>query len=181
MRKERFEAITDAILAIIATLMLLEIKLGDLSDGSIHRFIGQVLIYIVSFTYIAILWLNHHNMFRHVESVDTKTIWINFWLLFSTSLIPLATATLDESFFNQRSHMFFGTVLAAVLLFYSLLEERVYKSTKHKYNDANRKMNWISTLIFVASVPLSCISIYLSSVIFVLVPFSYLLLPNKVK
>ncbi|SDD70950.1 TMEM175 family protein [Niabella drilacis] len=104
MRKERFEAITDAILAIIATLIVLEIKLGDLSNEGIHRFVVQILIYVVSFTYIAILWLNHHNMFRYVEKANAKIIWINFWLLFSTSLIPLATATVNESFFNHRSH-----------------------------------------------------------------------------
>jgi len=181
MKKERFEAIMDAILAIISTLMVLEIKIGALTTLNIHHFIAQIMIYVVSFTYIAILWLNHHNMFRHVELVDNKTIWVNFWLLFSTSLIPLATLTIDENFFDTKSHIFFGSILAVVLFFYSLLEERVYKISRHKYNDTNRKMNWMSTLIFVASIPLSYVSIYLSAAVFVLVPFSYLLLPNKAK
>lgn len=181
MRKERFEAITDAILAIISTLMMLEIKLGDLSNAAIHRFILQVVIYAFSFTYIAILWLNHHNMFRYVEKADIKTIWINFWLLFSTSLLPLATATIDEDFFNQRSHMFFGAVLTLIFIFYSLLEEFAYKISKHRYNRTNRKMNWISTIIVAASVPLSFVSIYISAAIFILIPLSYLLLPNKDK
>ncbi|HNL83826.1 MAG TPA: TMEM175 family protein [Chitinophagales bacterium] len=179
MRKERFEAISDAVLAIIATLMVLEIKVGDLTDASLKQFVFQLLVYAVSFAYIAILWINHHNMLRHVEKIDMKIVWVNFWLLFFTSLIPLATSTINEEFYNTRSHLFFGSVLTVVVLFYSILEELVYKITKHKYNESNRKMNWLSMCVFALSIPLSYVSIYISSAIFILIPFSYFILPKK--
>lgn len=179
MRKERFEAITDAVLAIVITLMVLEIKITDLSTEKVYDFLFQLLIYAISFIFIVILWLNHHNMFKRVEKIDFKTIWINFWLLFSASLIPLATRILQESFFERKSHTFFGAIMTAAFFFYALLEERAIKLSNHKHASFVRKMNWSATLIILLSIPLSFISIYISATIFALIPLSYFLLPQK--
>lgn len=179
MRKERFEAISDAVLAIVITLMVLEIKITDLNAENVHGFLFQLLIYAISFAFIVILWLNHHNMFKGVEMIDFKTIWINFWLLFSASLIPLATRVLNESFFDRKNHIFFGAIMTAAFFFYSLLEERAIKLSNNNHASFVRKMNWSATLLIFLSIPLSFISIYISAIIFVSLPLTYFLLPHK--
>jgi uncharacterized membrane protein len=106
MRKERFEVFTDAVIAIIMTLMILEIKLPELTAASLWTFLQHITIYALSFLVIAITWLNHHIMFLHVDKIPTRIIWINFMMLFSMSLIPLATGHLGEHFFRRKAICF---------------------------------------------------------------------------
>ncbi|WP_130736942.1 TMEM175 family protein [Flavobacterium sp. J27] len=179
MKKERFEAITDAVMAIIITIMALEIELPNFNNEGINEFIIQIGIYIISYTFIAILWINHHNIFKHVKSVDHTTLWLNFLLLFSTSLIPLATRTIDKAFFDNKSHILFAIVLGSATFFYFLLDEIAIKLSGNKRINDTRKMNIIATVLFALAIPLSYLSIYISSAIFVLVPTAYFLLPRK--
>ncbi|WP_435137199.1 TMEM175 family protein [Formosa sp. A9] len=179
MKKERFEAITDAVMAIIITIMALEIELPSLNEEGINEFMVQIGIYIVSYAFIAILWINHHNIFKYVKMVDHTTLWFNFLLLFSTSLIPLATRTIDESFYDNKSHIIFALVFGSATLFYFLLDERAIKLSGNKHTADTRKMNIVATILFMLAVPLSYVSIYISSAIFVLVPTAYFLLPRK--
>lgn len=180
MKKERFETITDAVMAIIITIMALEIELPHLNKEGIHEFLVQIIIYIISYAFIAILWINHHNIFNHVRKVDHTTIWFNFLLLFSTSLIPLATRIINKSFFDNKSHILFALVLGSATLFYFLLDERAIKLSDNKRSADTRRMNIIATILFFLAIPLSYISVYISSAIFVLVPASYFLLPRKI-
>ncbi|MEZ4803493.1 MAG: TMEM175 family protein [Gelidibacter sp.] len=180
MKKERFEAITDAVMAIIITIMALEIELPNFNEEGINEFIVQIIIYIISYAFIAILWINHHNIFKYVKTVDHTTLWINFLLLFSTSLIPLATRTINKTFFDNKSHILFALILGSATLFYALLDERAIKLSEKKRTTDTRKMNSVATLLFALAIPLSYVSIYMSSAIFVLVPTGYFLLPRKI-
>jgi uncharacterized membrane protein len=83
MRKERFETFTDGVVAIIITLMVLEIKLPELTADNFLLLMRHIAVYALSFIVVAILWLNHHKMFLQTEQVNTKIIWFNFALLFS--------------------------------------------------------------------------------------------------
>ncbi|HNP33702.1 MAG TPA: TMEM175 family protein [Flavobacterium sp.] len=121
MKKERFEAITDAVLAIIITLMVLEIKIPELTLENLPKVFQQIFIYAVSFTYIAILWLNHHHMFVKVKTVSITIVWINFALLFFTSILPMATEHLNADFHQKANHIFFGLIMTVVTFLYSLL------------------------------------------------------------
>ncbi|TRZ45116.1 TMEM175 family protein [Robertkochia solimangrovi] len=179
MKKERFEAITDAVMAIIITIMALEIELPNFDEEGINEFVMQIGIYILSYAFIAILWINHHNIFRHVKMVDHTTLWLNFLLLFSTSLIPLATRTIDKAFFDNKSHILFALIFGSATLLYFLLDERAIKLSENKRVANTRKMNIVATLLFFLAIPLSYVSIYISSAIFVLVPTAYFLLPRK--
>lgn len=181
MKKERFEAITDAVMAIIITIMALEIELPHLNKEGINEFMVQIIIYIISYAFIAILWINHHSIFKHVKTLDHTTLWVNFLLLFSTSLIPLATRTIDKSFFDNKSHVLFALVLGSATLFYFLLDERAIKLSDNKRTADTRKMNLIATALFLLAIPLSYISVYISAVIFVVVPTGYFLLPRKLQ
>ncbi|MCQ0112244.1 TMEM175 family protein, partial [Zhouia amylolytica] len=162
MKKERFEAITDAVMAIIIIIMALEIELSNLNEEGINELLVQIIIYIVSYAFIAILWINHHNIFKHVKNVDHTTLWFNFLLLFSTSLIPLATRTIDESFLDNKSHIIFALILGSATLFYFFLDERAIKLSGGKRTADTRKMNIIATMLFALAIPLSYVSIYIS-------------------
>lgn len=179
MKRERFEAITDAVMAIIITIMALEIELPDLSTAGIHELLIQIAIYIVSYSFIAILWINHHHIFKYVKNVDHFTLWFNFLLLFSTSLIPLATRTINEDFSNKISHILFALVFGTATIFYFILDEKAIKLSEDKRTADTRKMNIIATILFILAIPLSYVSVYLSASIFLLVPLSYFLLPRK--
>jgi uncharacterized membrane protein len=182
MRKERFEAFTDAVFAIIMTLMILEIKLPELTVSNVWTFLQHVAIYALSFVVIAIAWLNHHIMFLHVEKIPTRVIWINFAMLFSMSLIPLATGHLGEHFFEKESHMFYAAIMTAVAVPYTFLQltvNSILTNKGHKERNFFNWLNWSATFLYILSIPLSFISIYISTIIYLLIPITYFLLPKK--
>lgn len=182
MKKERFEFFSDAVMAIIMTLMILEIKLPEITAVTFWTFLQQIAIYALSFIVIAITWLNHHIMFSHIDKVTATIIWINFAMLFSMSFIPLATSHLGEHFFQHESHMLYGAILAAVALPYTLLQFHVNKLIQREGQQDREmlnKLNWMATLLYVISIPLSILSIYISSFIYLLFPIVYFVLPKK--
>ena len=128
MKSERIETFTDGVVAIIITLMVLEMKLPELRPENATLIIRHIGVYALSFISIAIIWLNHHNMFSVIEKVDTKTIWTNLFLLFFMSLIPLPTKSLGEHFLERESYVFFGSVMTATSITYSVLQMLISKT-----------------------------------------------------
>ena len=179
MKKERFDAITDPVLAIIVTLMVLEIKIPELTMGNTPKILQQILVYALSFVAIAILWLSHHNIFVHTERISLNVVWINFCLLFVTSLIPLATAPLSEHFHERSSHIFYGLVLGLVSILYTLLQDQNARHSKIKLKASIHWINWMTCVLYFTSIPLSYFSIYLSTAIFVLCPVMYFMLSKN--
>ena len=179
MKKERFEAITDAVLAIIITLMILEIKIPELTINNISNVLQHILIYALSFTYIAILWLNHHHIFVSVKIVHINLVWINFGLLFCTSLLPLATEHISNNVHEIANHILFGSIMAVTTFLYTIIEKIVMIETKEKRAKKINLRNWISVIMFLISIPLSFVSIYLSGFIFIVVPLMYFLISKR--
>ncbi|MGR3742004.1 TMEM175 family protein [Companilactobacillus sp. DQM5] len=94
MKKERFEAFTDAVIAIILTILVLEIHLPN-NDHTIRAFIKiapQFFSYVLTFIFISTMWINHHFIFLEVKRIDNRILWINILLLFWASLLPATTA-----------------------------------------------------------------------------------------
>lgn len=118
-------------------------------------------------------------MFADVDKIDHGTIWINFWMLFSTSLIPLATGVISESFYDTQSHVLYGAVMTTTTLLYAILEERAIRLSKKRSGNKARRMNWTAVIIFLSSIPLSFVSVYISAFIFVALPALYFILPRK--
>jgi uncharacterized membrane protein len=182
MKKEKLDAFTDAVVAIIITLMVLEIKLPKVDAQNLLDVLRHIGIYALSFTVIGITWLNYNAFFKYVEHVTTKTIWFNLAFLFLLSLIPLPTQALGENFFVRDSHMFYGIVLTLVSLIYTMLQyaanpyiTHLSKKEIHRLNEKN----WIATFLYALSIPLSLVSIYLSTAIFILLPILYFLPSRK--
>jgi len=123
MTTSRLEAFSDGVLAIIITIMVLELKvpeghhLHDLFDTT-----GTgLLTYLLSFVYVGIYWNNHHHMFQLVDRITGGVLWANLHLLFWLSLYPFTTAWMDESDFARTPVVIYGVnLLGAALAYYSL-------------------------------------------------------------
>ncbi len=122
MSSERIKAFSDGVLAIIITIMVLELKAPhgeDLSD--LAQLWPTFLAYVLSFLYIGIYWNNHHHLFTAVEKVNGAALWANIHLLFWLSLMPFATAWAAETRFATAPVAVYGGVLIAAAIAYFIL------------------------------------------------------------
>jgi uncharacterized membrane protein len=122
MSKGRLEAFSDGVLAVIITIMVLELKVPHGADAAaLAPLVPVFLSYVLSFIYVAIYWNNHHNLFHAVERVTGGTLWANLHLLFWLSLIPFVTGWMDENHFAPLTVAAYGAVLLASALSYTIL------------------------------------------------------------
>ncbi len=112
LEKHRLLAMTDGVVAIIITIMVLELKAPEGTDfGALHELWPVLLAYALSFIYVAIYWNNHHHYFHLVQQVNGAVMWANFHLLFWLSLIPFATAWMGEHGFAPIPTAVYGVAL----------------------------------------------------------------------
>ena len=112
MSKGRLEAFTDGVIAIIITIMVLELKAPHAADpASLRPVLPAFLSYVLSFIYVGIYWNNHHHLFHAVHRISGMTLWTNLHLLFWLSLIPFATSWMGENHFAAAPVALYGVVL----------------------------------------------------------------------
>jgi uncharacterized membrane protein len=120
--KNRLEAFTDGVLAIVITIMVLEIKVPHGADWSVLApLTGKVVSYVLSFLYVGIYWNNHHHTLHAARSVDERVMWANMHLLFWLSLLPFSTGWLGENHFAQGPMILYGANLLLAAFAYYLL------------------------------------------------------------
>jgi uncharacterized membrane protein len=128
MRTSRLEAFSDGVLAIIITIMVLELHIPHGTDwAALGDSATGFLTYALSFVYIGIYWNNHHHMFQLVQRVDGAVLWGNLHLLFWLSLLPFSTGWMDESDFAQVPTIVYGLDLLFAALAYYLLVLAIYR------------------------------------------------------
>jgi uncharacterized membrane protein len=122
MGKGRLEAFSDGVIAIIITVMVLELKLpeGD-SPAALMQVLPHIGIYVLSFVYAGIYWNNHHHLFQAVKSVNGAVLWSNLHLLFWLSLTPFTSAWMGESHFAPLPVAAYGGALLMCALAYTIL------------------------------------------------------------
>jgi uncharacterized membrane protein len=122
MRTSRLEAFSDGVLAIIITIMVLELKVPD--EPTLQALRGSAtgfLTYLLSFVYVGIYWSNHHHMFQVVGRVNGTVLWANLHLLFWLSLFPVTTAWVEETTFSRTPVIVYGVnLLLAAAAYYAL-------------------------------------------------------------
>lgn len=124
MKKGRLEAFSDGVIAIIITIMVLELKVPHGSTLEDLRPVFPVFIcYVLSFTFIAIYWNNHHHLIQAVEKVNGKILWANVHLLFWLSLIPFVTSWMGENGFAGLPVAMYGVVLLCAGIAYYILSQ----------------------------------------------------------
>ena len=122
MKPERMNAFTDGVVAILITILVLELRppegdhFADILDEK-----GRLLAYLLSFVFVAIYWVNHHHLMQVVHRVDGRTLWANIHLLFWLSLTPVATAWLGEAGAKSGPVAAYAIVLLGCALAYTLL------------------------------------------------------------
>jgi uncharacterized membrane protein len=126
MEKNRLEAFSDGVIAIIITIMVLEIKVPH-GDGmeALLPLLPVLLSYVLSFIYIGIYWNNHHHMLHTVRRVTGRILWANLHLLFWLSLVPFATGWMGENHFGSLPTLVYGGVLFMAALAYWLLQNLI--------------------------------------------------------
>lgn len=123
MNKTRLEAFSDGVLAIIITIMILEIKVPAGHEfADLKPLIPKFLSYILSFVYVGIYWNNHHYLIHSLTKVNGKILWANLHLLFWLSLIPVATGWMGEHNFAKASLTLYGVVLLLCSIAYFILQ-----------------------------------------------------------
>jgi uncharacterized membrane protein len=128
MRTSRLEAFSDGVLAIIITIMVLELKVPD--EPTLQALGGSAtgfLTYLLSFVYIGIYWSNHHHMFQVVEHVNGTVLWANLHLLFWLSLFPFTTAWMDQTTFARTPVVVYGVNLLLAAVAYYVLQQAIFR------------------------------------------------------
>ena len=125
MEKGRLEAFSDGVIAIIITIMVLELKVpvakGSDSLEALKPLLPIFISYVISFIYVGIYWNNHHHMFQVVKSVNGFVLWANLHLLFWMSLVPFVTAWMGENNFTKWPTIFYGISLIMCGVAYRIL------------------------------------------------------------
>ncbi|HQU74967.1 MAG TPA: TMEM175 family protein [Calditrichia bacterium] len=129
MEKNRLEAFSDGVLAIIITIMVLELKVPHGDDlAALKPLLPVLFSYILSFVYIGIYWNNHHHMLQTVKKVTGGILWANLHLLFWLSLVPFATGWLGETHFAPRPSAVYGIILFMAAIAYWILQLQIIAS-----------------------------------------------------
>jgi uncharacterized membrane protein len=180
MTKGRLEAFSDGVIAVIITIMVLEMKPPHGSDlAALRSVAGVFLSYVLSFIYVGIYWNNHHHLLHAAQHVTGGILWANLHLLFWLSLIPFATAWMGENHFASWPVALYGLVflfagLAYFLLTRTLIAHHLPDSVLAKSIGSDKKGK-ISVLIYMAAVPLSFLQPWIACACYVIVATMWLL------
>ncbi len=186
MNKGRMEAFSDGVLAIIITIMVLEIKVPHGNHfNDLIPLIPILLSYILSFIYIGIYWNNHHHMMQTIKKVSGGILWANLHLLFWLSLIPFATGWIGENSFAQKPMALYGFVLLMAAIAYHILQLQLIKSNstdsilaKAVGKDLKGKL---SPLLYIIGIAFSWISSWISGAIFIFVALIWLIPDRRIE
>ena len=185
MRTSRLEAFSDGVLAIIITIMVLELRVPD---GDTWAALGDsatgFLTYALSFVYVGIYWNNHHHMFQVVTEVSGGVLWPNLHLLFWLSLFPFTTAWIDEQHFAQTPMMVYGLNLLMAAIAYYVLQQAIFRCPGgHELRTAlGRDLKGkLSPVIYVSGILLTLVSPWLGLAVFTSVAVMWLVPDRRVE
>ncbi len=186
MTKGRLEAFSDGVLAIILTIMMLDLKAPATSDlAALRPLLPTFLGYVLSFVHIGIYWNNHHHLFQAVKSINGTVLWANLHLLFWLSLVPVATHWMGTSRFAMWPVVGYGTVLllagmAYFLMVQILIRHHGLESTIAKAIAKDFKGK-ISLGLYVAAIPLAFLHPWLACGIYCLVATIWLVPDRRIE
>ena len=180
MNKSRLEAFSDGVMAIIITIMVLELKMphGDkLSD--LVPILPVFFSYVQSFLFIGVYWNNHHHLLHTVKRVTGSMMVANLLLLFCLSLVPFATNWVGETIFAPVPVSVYAIVLISCGLAWTGLQRHIEKTNGwsepiKKAMDRQSKKGWISILFYSSGIPLAFVNPYISEALFISVAIMWL-------
>ncbi|QHS57571.1 DUF1211 domain-containing protein [Mucilaginibacter sp. 14171R-50] len=186
MGKGRLEAFSDGVLAIIITIMVLELKVPHDASWEALQHLGPVFLsYVLSFVYVGIYWNNHHHMLHAAKSVNGAVLWANMFLLFWLSLIPFVTAWMGENHFAQVPVICYGVVLVMNSIAYLILMKLLIKL--HGENSVLARAvgsdtkGKISTGIYAAAIVVSFIHSWIAFGMYFIVALIWLIPDSRIE
>lgn len=184
MNKNRLEAFSDGVLAMIITIMVLEIKVPHGREwADIKPLLPVFVSYLLSFIYVGIYWGNHHHLLHSVKKISSGIIWANFNQLFWLSLIPFSTGWVVESDFASSAVSLYGIVFVLSGISYTILQKAVEKHA-HDLDELKKafrnlkKKGIASTVLYLSAIPLAYVSPIISVVLYFVVAAIWLI-PDK--
>lgn len=186
MTKGRVEAFSDGVIAILITIMVLELKVPHGSGWEALRpLVPVALTYVLSFVYLGIYWVNHHHMLHAVEHVNGAALWANLYLLFWLSLVPFATGWMGENHFAALPTALYGAVLLLSAIAYSVLQATLIrlhgphsKLSRAVGRDAKGKA---SLLLYGVAIPVAFYIEWLADALYVVVALMWLIPDRRIE
>ena len=186
MGKSRLEAFSDGVIAIIITIMVLELKVPHEDNfAALYSLIPVFLSYVLSFLYVGIYWNNHHHMLHTCHKITGSILWANLHLLFWLSLFPFATAWMGENHYAAVPSAVYGGILLMAAIAYLILQNSIIVSQgadsvlkKAVGKDFKGKL---SLVLYFLAIPVSFWSQWISQGIFIFVAFIWLVPDRRIE
>lgn len=196
MEKTRIEAFSDGVIAIIITLLVLEIKVPHLEGevtasailSALAKLTPKILSWALSFFMILIMWVNHHRIFNEIKESDNGLLWANGLLLFFMSFVPFPTAFMGDYFSQSASMAFFGVCMGLAAVSFVVLRYYIY-THPHLLKDGTnlvgyRKLisaSWAGPILYFVGAAVALLNVYAAFTIFAIVPVYFVFFGTKKK
>ena len=186
MTPERMNAFSDGVIAIIITIMVLELKVPHGADlAALSPVLPVFLVYVLSFVVVGIYWNNHHHMLYLTDRVNGAVLWANLHLLFWLSLMPFVTGWMGENHFAPLPTALYGVVLLFAGIAYYILEQIIIR-----YQGANSRLEAavggdtkgkISVVLYAVAIPLAFVHEFISDAIYALVALVWFIPDRRIE
>ena len=186
MSKGRLEAFSDGVIAILITIMVLELRVPQGADWpALRPLLPVFLTYVLSFVILGIYWNNHHHMLHAAERISGKVLWANQHLLFWLSLVPFVTGWMGENHFAPLPTAVYGVVLLAASIAYFILA-RTLVAAQGPHSRLAAAMGsdtkgMLSTGLYVAAIPLAFVNQWIADAIYVFVALMWLVPDRRIE
>jgi uncharacterized membrane protein len=186
MEKGRLEAFSDGVIAILITILVLELKIPHGETGEALRpLIPIFLAYVLSFIYIGIYWNNHHHMLKATRRINGKILWANMHLLFWLSLFPFTTGWMGENHFAPLPTAVYGFVLFAAAIAYYILQSLIIaeegENSRLKNAVGKDLKGKISPFFYLAAILLAFVNHWISNALYILVALMWLIPDRRIE
>ena len=178
MKKGRLEAFSDGVVAILITIMILELRAPERTTlEALRPLLPMFLTYVLSFVYLGIYWNNHHHLLHATSRINGAVLWANLHLLFWLSLVPFVTAWMGENHFAPLPTAVYGAVMLASAIAYIVLQMTILRQEDNSRlaRALGRDMKGkISLALYAAAIPLAFLNQWISDAIYVAVALIWL-------
>ena len=186
MGKGRLEAFSDGVIAIIITIMVLELETPERADWHALQELAPMLsAYVLSFVFVGIYWNNHHHMLHASSRVTGGILWANLHLLFWLSLVPFVTRWLGNHHREAVPTATYGVVLLMAAVSYTILQRAILAhhgpDSKLAQAVGHDGKGWLSLALYVAAIPLAFVNTWISDAIFITVALIWLVPDRRIE
>ena len=186
MEPARLEAFTDGVVAVIITIMVLEIRVPRGADlASLQADVPVLLAYLLSYVNVGIFWNNHHHMLHVTERVDGRVLWANLALLFWLSLVPFVIRWIDESGFTPLPTAAYGIVLACAGISYNILQRQIIavngRDSRLAVALGSDRKGKLSIVLYLAGIVLAFARPWIAIVLYVAVALTWFVPDSRIE